>query len=203
MTVEAAATEPRTAEKPALSKSAKARPTTPPPSAPAPPAPPVSASVPPHAVDFVVARFAYLLTWYEEHAQRARHWYLGIKVAQLIVAAGVSTTAVLHSPGWLTAILGGVILVLEGVQQAFQFHDSWIRYRSTHTTLLKTLTLWEVRDAPFDGHDAVRALARTIETLAGNETAAWASSAAAASGAGAGGTTTTSTPGAAPTTPAP
>ncbi|RKR74058.1 DUF4231 domain-containing protein [Frondihabitans australicus] len=162
---------------------------TPPPTEPPAPvqAPPEPAPIPDGAVDFVMGRMTYLLGWYEQHAQISRWCYLGIKVVQLIVAAAVSATALMQTAGpVLTAVLGGIILVLEGVQQAFQFHDNWIRYRSTHTTLLKTLTQWEVRAKPFDGADAVRQLALTLETLAGNETSTWAKSAEAPSGAGSG-----------------
>ncbi len=57
--------------------------------------------------------------------------YWGIKVVQLVLAASVPVAAGVAAPVGLTGSLGALIVVLEGIQQLFQFHSNWIRYRVT------------------------------------------------------------------------
>jgi Protein of unknown function (DUF4231) len=48
-----------------------------------------------------------------------------------LTAAFVPVAAALSATDWVTGALGGLILVLEGLQQLGRYHDTWISYRGT------------------------------------------------------------------------
>ena len=124
----------------------------------------------------VEARVTSQLAWYQRHAGYSRVWYLSVKVAQLILAAGVPVAVAVGAPTWLTASLGATIVVLEGAQQLFQWHDNWIRYRITATSIASQHSLFAARAGDYATGDPVPLLAERIESLATSETTSWAKS---------------------------
>jgi Protein of unknown function (DUF4231) len=107
----------------------------------------------------VLTRLENYGDFYHHHASLNHKWYLGIKVVQLVTAALIPIVATLRTSAWLTATLGGLILVLEGIQQTFQFQDRWIGYRSTWHTLDIERSLYEA------GPVHIRILERPIRYL--------------------------------------
>ena len=65
--------------------------------------------------------------------------------------------AALSAPAGLTASLAGVIVVLESVQQLFQFHPNRITYRGTTETLRHHAFRYVAHVAPFDDPASFRA----------------------------------------------
>ena len=64
--------------------------------------------------------------------------YQILKLTALTAGAVVTVLAAISAPAPLTASLAGIIVVLEGAQQMFQFHPNWIpSYRGTAETLDK------------------------------------------------------------------
>ena len=90
----------------------------------------------------VLRRVDYLIHWYDRHATTARIWYCGIKVTQIVLAAAVPVAAGLDLPKLVTGSLGGLIVVLEGIQQLYRFHDNWVRYRWTTAAMEREKSLW-------------------------------------------------------------
>ena len=58
-----------------------------------------------------------------------------IKVVQIVSAAAIPVLAATSLPTWVAGGLGALIVVLESVQQLFQFHSNWTHYRSTAEAL--------------------------------------------------------------------
>ena len=71
------------------------------------------------------------IEWYDRKAAHHQRWCKWIKVVQIAAAATVPVVAALAAPGWVAGVLGSLIVVLEGIQQLFQFQQNWVSYRST------------------------------------------------------------------------
>jgi hypothetical protein len=78
----------------------------------------------------VQARLAKEPAWYDARARKNQRWYRAIKILQLIAAALVPMMAGMGVSAWITGGLGSAIVVMEGVQQLYQFQEHWMAYRS-------------------------------------------------------------------------
>jgi hypothetical protein len=117
------------------------------------------------------------LGWYDRKSTAAQHAYKRLKVAQLVVAAAVPVAAAADAVAWLTAALGGVVLVFEGLQQLGQYQANWTAYRSTCEQLKHEKYLYLAQAGPYaDAESPERALAERLEGLVSQEHAKWVSS---------------------------
>jgi Protein of unknown function (DUF4231) len=91
----------------------------------------------------------------------------------LLTAAGVPVAAALSATGWVTAGLGGLILVLEGLQQLGQYHDTWISYRGTSERLKTEKFLFLASAGPYARQNKERLLAERVEDLVSQEHVKW------------------------------
>jgi Protein of unknown function (DUF4231) len=113
--------------------------------------------------------------WFSEHASGQRAFYLSVKVIQIVLAAAVPVAASVHAPVAVTGGLGALIVVLEGVQQLFQWHDCWIRYRTAETALRRERFLYQARAGGYgSAADPVGLLAERIDQITSSESAGWA-----------------------------
>jgi hypothetical protein len=113
--------------------------------------------------------------WYDKAATRSRLAYQVLKLTALAAGAAVTVLAALSAPAALTASLAGVIVVLEGAQQMFQFHPNWISYRGTAETLRHHAFLYVADVSPFDDPATRRdRLAASLQEATMRESAAWA-----------------------------
>jgi hypothetical protein len=97
----------------------------------------------------VQARLAEELDWYDARARENQRWYRTIKVVQLVAAALVPVMAGIGASAWITGGLGSLIVVLEGVQQLYQFQEHWIAYRTTWEGLRREQHLYEARGGDY------------------------------------------------------
>ena len=114
------------------------------------------------------------LGWYGRKAQLNKDAFYRLKVAQILVAAAIPVAAAAGATAWLVAATGATILVLEGLQQLFQFQQNWIGYRATAEALKHEKHLYLSEAGPYAG--AARAdalLAERVEGLVSQENAAW------------------------------
>lgn len=88
-------------------------------------------------------------------------------------AAAVPVAVTIHAPGTVTASLGALVVVLEGVQQLFQWQTNWVLYRSTHEALKHEKYLYLAQAGPYSGLERHRVLAERIEGLISQEHAKW------------------------------
>ena len=122
----------------------------------------------------VLRRVNRQIQWYDRHATTARIWYCGIKVAQIVLAAAVPVAVGLDLPKLITGSLGGLIVVLEGIQQLYRFHDNWVRYRWTNAAMEREKALWAARAGDYADADRPDALlALRIEELTSREATQW------------------------------
>lgn len=143
---------------------------------------PLHTAAPPAAVsqqtEAAVARARSQVAWYGQHATRARVGYVAIKLAQILAGALVPFAASVQAgnAGWVpvTAALGVVVVVLEGVQQLFQFHENWYRYRSANIALASQLALFIAGAGDYAGAANPTALfAQRTEGVVMSENSSW------------------------------
>jgi Protein of unknown function (DUF4231) len=124
--------------------------------------------------DVVLDRAEFEIAWYQKHATTSRLSYCTIKLLQILLAAFVPVAAGLSAPKLVTGSLGGMVVVLEGVQQLFRFHDNWVRYRQTAEDMLREKYLYAASGGDYAGAlNPRRLLAERIEALASRESHQW------------------------------
>jgi hypothetical protein len=75
------------------------------------------------------------IEWYEHKSVEDKHWFLRLKIVQIVNAAAIPVAAGTGASARVTASLGAAVVVLEGFQQLFQFERNWARYRATTESL--------------------------------------------------------------------
>jgi Protein of unknown function (DUF4231) len=138
------------------------------------PARPMVAVPDPDPIDATWERLEGQLEFYDDRSGKNQRRYKWLKVLELAVAAALPVVAGVHSPVWVTGGLAAVVVVLEGVQQIFQFHEHWITYRSTAEALKRERYLYLAKAGPYTGDDRDSQLAGRVETLLSQEGAKWA-----------------------------
>jgi hypothetical protein len=115
--------------------------------------------------------------WYSRKSAQNRRWYIRLKVIQIVAAAVIPVTAGADAPALVTGGLGGLIVVLEGVQQLLQFHQNWTNYRATSEALKHEKFLYLGGAGPYaQAADPDVLLVERVEGLVSQEHAAWVSS---------------------------
>ena len=115
------------------------------------------------------------LGWYEQKSRNNKLWFQSLKVAQIVIAAAIPVSAAAGASATVAGALGAVIVVLEGLQQLFQFQQNWIAYRVTAEALKRERSLCLARAGPYanaERPDAV--LAQRVERIVSQEYGAWA-----------------------------
>jgi len=115
------------------------------------------------------------LSWYDHKSAYCQRRYKWLKVLEIAVAAALPVVASLHSPVWVTGGLAAVVVVLEGIQQVFQYQEHWITYRATAEALKRERYLYLAHAGPYTGNDRHAQLAERIESLLSQENAKWVS----------------------------
>jgi hypothetical protein len=116
--------------------------------------------------------------WYDKKAQDAQFWFKRLKLVQLVTAGIIPLLAILGIPfsDKVTAVLGLVILIVEGLQQLNQYQTNWLSYRSTCEALQHEKYLFLAKAGPYaKTDDALPLLADRIEGLISQEHAKWLS----------------------------
>lgn len=127
-----------------------------------------------------MARLDDQIEWYDSKSQSNQKLFKLVKVLQLAAAAGIPVVAALdgETPAWVFAALGGLVLILEGVQQLYQYQQNWINYRSTCEALKHEKYLFQALAGPYrPTDDPIPLLADRIEGLISQEHAKWVSAA--------------------------
>ena len=116
------------------------------------------------------------IRWYSNKSRKNQRWFKQLKLLEITVAAALPVVAGLNSPVWVTGGLAAVIVVLEGVQHLYQFHEQWIAYRSTAEALKHERYLYLASAGPYADEDRRGQLAERIEGLISQEHVTWTSS---------------------------
>ncbi|HUR84492.1 MAG TPA: DUF4231 domain-containing protein [Solirubrobacteraceae bacterium] len=126
------------------------------------------------------------LGWYGRKAKQNKDFFHRLKIAQIVVAAAIPVAAAAGATDWLVGGMGAMILVLEGLQQLFQYQQNWLGYRGTAEALKHEKHLYLAGAGPYAGaarKDAL--LAERVEGLVSQEHLSWSSAQTEASKAGA------------------
>jgi hypothetical protein len=116
------------------------------------------------------------IRWYDSKSHTAQNLYKRVKTAELCCAVLIPFMA--HVSVTVTAILGGAIAVLEGLQQMNQWSQNWITYRSTCEALRHEKYAYLGKAASYSGlsdEDAKKVLVSRVEGLISTEHSKWIS----------------------------
>jgi hypothetical protein len=119
------------------------------------------------------ARLEDQLAWYDRKSMSCQAAYKRTKLAQLVVAAAVPVLALADVAAVATAIVAAVVVVLEGVQQLYQWQTNWILYRSTAEALKHERFLYQASAGPYTSKNRHLILAEKVEGLVSQEHAKW------------------------------
>lgn len=128
-----------------------------------------------------LARLEDQIRWYDGKSSFNQKSYRRLKVCTMAAAALIPVLANINIKDsyWpqVTAGLGVLIVILEGLQQIYQFHSNWISYRSTCEALRHEKFLYLANAGPYaKADDRNVLLAEQIESLVSQEHAKWTSS---------------------------
>lgn len=117
------------------------------------------------------------IRWYDSKSASAQKCFKRIKIAEFAVSGAVPISAVTLS-GWFTAVLGAIVVVLESLQQLYQWQHNWITYRSTCESLRHEKYTFLGRTGAYrnlDEEEARRQLIERVEGLVSTEHSKWLS----------------------------
>jgi hypothetical protein len=121
-------------------------------------------------------RLTEQLDWYDRNAKKNQQWFKLIKLSQIVLSALVPVVAAANGDRVILGALGAGVVVLEAVQQLYQFHRNWISYRSTAEALKREQHLYTVGAGEYAAAPKpTLLLAERLEELISRETGDWAS----------------------------
>lgn len=122
------------------------------------------------------ARLEQQIRWYDTKSQSAQHYYKWAKILEFSFAGLIPFLA--STSSCITAALGILIIVLEGLQHVNQWSHNWITYRSTCEALRHEKYLYIGRSVVYAGmsdEEAKKVLVERVESLISTEHAKWIS----------------------------
>jgi hypothetical protein len=131
--------------------------------------------------DETLRRLDDQISWYDKHSGRQRRSFYLLKLVTIVAAATIPLLAIILLDAYLnkivTSSLGALIVVIEGIQQLFQFQTNWILYRSACESLKREKYLYLGNAGPYAAADNPHSLlAERIESLITLEIASWTTS---------------------------
>ena len=121
-------------------------------------------------------RLTEQIDWYNRKAGTNQRQYKAIKLTQIVLGALVPVVAAIDdSSRVILGALGAGVVVLEAIQQLFQFHRNWIAYRATCEALKREQHLFLVAGGEYGNvPNPTVLLAERLEALISRETGEWA-----------------------------
>jgi Protein of unknown function (DUF4231) len=126
--------------------------------------------------DPVITRLEDQIVWYDSRSRSAQHIFKRIKIVEILSAALIPFLAGLtfRHDKLVTAGLGVLITILEGILHLNQYQQLWNTYRSTCEALRHEKYLYLGQAGPYSGAPNPHALlAERIESLVSQEHAQW------------------------------
>jgi hypothetical protein len=127
------------------------------------------------SVPTVVSGLTGALSWYDDRAKTNQVAYQLLRLAAIALAAAIPVLTTSHAPALATAIVGSSIVVIEGIQQVFRYHDRYIAYRAAWNTLDREQRLYYSRAGRYaDNPDPELTLAQRFDQIVAEENTRWA-----------------------------
>jgi hypothetical protein len=130
------------------------------------------------ANDPIFARLEDQIDWYDRKSRSAQHLFKRIKIIEILCAAMIPFLAAVsfNHDKLVTAGLGVLITILEGVLHLNQYQQLWNTYRSTCESLKHEKYTYLGHAGPYTGAaDPHAMLAERVESLVSQEHAQWTS----------------------------
>ncbi len=127
------------------------------------------------AADPIMGRLESEIQWYSRKSGHCQRLYKWLKFTEISAAAAIPLVAAFSAPIEVGAVLGTLIVVLEGLQQINQYQSNWITFRSTCEALKHEKFLYLASAGPYDGAHPRQLLAERIESRISREHARWVS----------------------------
>jgi hypothetical protein len=118
------------------------------------------------------------IAWYDRKSTMNQRYFKRMKMVEISAAAVIPFLATFNFQRvlWLTAGLGVLITLLEGMLHLNQYQQNWIAYRSTCESLKHEKYVYLGKASPYANTvDPHALLAERIESLVSQEHAKWAS----------------------------
>ena len=114
--------------------------------------------------------------WYDHKSARNQSLFKALKIVTLVAGGLVPIVALIKAPAIEVAVIGFLIVVVEGIQQLNQYYANWISYRSTCEALKHEKFLFLAKAGPYaQAVDPLVLLAERTEGLVSQEHAKWVS----------------------------
>jgi hypothetical protein len=129
-------------------------------------------------MDPIFDRLENQIDWYDRKSRSARRMFKRIKIIEILSAAAIPFLAALTFPydKLVTAGLGVLITVLEGLLHLNQYQQNWTTYRSTCEALKHEKYVYLANAGPYANASAAHALlAERVESTVSQEHAQWSS----------------------------
>src|ERR1039457_7018859 len=138
------------------------------------------------ASDPIIARLDEQIAWYGNKSSHCQRAYKRIKLIEIVAAALIPFLAALRvsdtdprprfAVGVLTAVLGVLITILEGVLQLYQYQQVWVAYRATAEAMKHEKFIYLAKAGDYaKSSDPHALLAERVEALGSQENSKWAS----------------------------
>lgn len=137
----------------------------------------MSAATATSAPDPIIERLEDQIRWYDVKSISNMRWYKRLKISEIASAAMIPLLAVSNIPRAVivAGALGVLVTLFEGMLQLNQYHENWIRYRSTCESLKHEKYIYLANAGPYANVEKTRALlAERVESLVSQEHAKWA-----------------------------
>jgi hypothetical protein len=125
-----------------------------------------------------IERLEDQILWYDSRSRASQRFFKRAKVVEIIAAAMIPFVSVLRAPytPYITAGLGMLITVIEGLLHLGQYQQNWTAYRSTCEALKHEKYVYLASASPYAGvENAYALLTERVESLVSQEHAKWAS----------------------------
>lgn len=126
--------------------------------------------------DPIYARLEDQIDWYDRKSRSAQHIFKRMKIVEILAAAMIPFLAAVtfRYDKLVTAGLGVLITILEGILHLNQYQQLWNTYRSTCESLKHEKYTYLAHAGPYAGAaDAHALLAERVESLVSQEHAQW------------------------------
>ena len=114
------------------------------------------------------------INWMEGKSKDNQQRYKFFKVVEIVLAASIPLIVSYPSLAVATGIIGVIIVVLNGMQQLYKYHENWLTYRTTIEALKREKFLFQSQSDPYnDEATAFNRFVQNFEAILANENKKW------------------------------
>lgn len=116
------------------------------------------------------------IAWYSSRSRACKNRYVLGKLTQLIVSAAIPLVVIFYEElaPKVSAALGAVLVVVEGLLQLTRYHENWLSYRATSEALKHEKFLFLAGAGPYAAtNNSLQLLAERVESTVSQENATW------------------------------